>query len=50
MLFMCYNYSNVESVIIISSFDKLIYNKSIHQSKPGLRVTNTRDNTKMCFV
>jgi hypothetical protein len=43
-LFMCYNYSNLETVIIIFSYDQWIYNKSTHRSKPASLVTNTHDN------
>jgi hypothetical protein len=42
-LYMCYNYNNLESVIIIRSYGCWIYNKSTHQSKPRVQVTNTRD-------
>jgi hypothetical protein len=42
--FMCYIYSNLESVISICSYDLWVSNKSIHQSKPRLQVTNTRDD------
>jgi hypothetical protein len=41
---MCYNYSNLQSVIINGSYDLWVSSKSIHQSKPRLQVTNTRDN------
>jgi hypothetical protein len=39
---MCYNYTNLDSVIIICSYDWWISNKSTHQSKPRLLVTDTR--------
>jgi hypothetical protein len=40
---MCYNYGNLENVIIICRYDWWISSKSIHQSKPRLLVTNTHD-------
>jgi hypothetical protein len=43
---MCYSYSNLESVIIICTYNVWVSNKSIHQSKPRLQVTNTLDNKK----
>jgi hypothetical protein len=42
---MRYSYSNLESIIINRSYDLEISNKSIHQSKTRLQVTNTRENT-----
>jgi hypothetical protein len=43
--FICYSYSNLESVIIICSYDLSVSNKLIHQSKPHLQVTITCDST-----
>jgi hypothetical protein len=41
---MWYSYSNFQSVIITCTYDLWVSNKSIHQSKPRLQVTNTRDS------
>jgi hypothetical protein len=46
---MCYNYSKLEGVIIICSYDWWISNKSTHQSRPRLQVTKARDNIKSSF-
>jgi hypothetical protein len=43
--FVCYSYSYPQSVIITCTYDLWVSNRSIHQSKPRLQVTNTRDNT-----
>jgi hypothetical protein len=40
----CYSYSNLESARTDCSGDLWISNKSIRQSKPRLKVTNTRKN------
>jgi hypothetical protein len=40
-LYICYNYSNLESVIIICGYDWWISYKSIPQLKPLPEVTNT---------
>jgi hypothetical protein len=45
--FVCYSYSNPQSVIIACTYDLWASSKSIHESKPRLEVTNTRDNIKM---
>jgi hypothetical protein len=41
---MCYSDGNLESVLIISSYDLWVSSKSIHLSKPRLQVTKTREN------
>jgi hypothetical protein len=38
----------IHFVIIICTYDLWVSNKSIHQYKPRLQVTNTRDNTHKC--
>jgi hypothetical protein len=43
--FLCYSYSNLQSVIIACTYEVCVSNKSIHQSEPRLQVTNTRDKT-----
>jgi hypothetical protein len=48
-------YSSIEYVIIICSYGLWLSNKMIHQSKPRLQVTNTRDNImnlllNICFA
>jgi hypothetical protein len=42
--FINYSYNNFQNVIITFTYDYWVTNRSIHQSKPCLQVTNTRDN------
>jgi hypothetical protein len=50
---MRYIYNNLQSIIIICTYDLWVPNQSINQSKPPLQVTKTRDsmfnNTKETF-
>jgi hypothetical protein len=49
---MCYNYSNLESVIITCSYDSEYPIDRLTDPNPRLLVTNTRDNVldqKICM-
>jgi hypothetical protein len=47
--FVCYSYSNPQSVRITCTYDLWVSNKLIRQSEPRLQVTNTRDSTAPLF-
>jgi hypothetical protein len=49
-ILMCCSYINPEIIIIIFSYNLWVSNKSIHQSKYRLLVTDTRDNIFISYV
>lgn len=47
---MCYSYRNLQSDIITCAYDLPVSNKLIHQSKPRLQFTDTRDSIYVMYI
>jgi hypothetical protein len=50
LYFMCYIYSNPQSVVINCSYNSWVSSKLIHPSRPRLQITNTHANIICCVT